>query len=210
MQSSMARRLRNQGVPLGEIFSFTSGLYFRGKLAYAEKFAEVAGDVRAAYVITSSAGLIPCERLLLLSGSAKFLRAKLIAQMKNTGPLDRDSAPLSELVGTDCQVVLLGTIASSKYVQPLLESFGEQLFFPAEFVGRGDMSRGGLMLRCVSAGVAYIHAFGPSGSPWLQAPKAGPSASGGLSVFAASWSAAQLLIDMNAHERETEILDGHS
>ena len=66
------------------------------------------------------------------------------------------------------------------------------------------------MLRCVSAGVAYIHAFGPSGLPWLQAPKAGPSASGGLSVFAASWSAAQLLIDMNAHERETEILDGHS
>ena len=84
MQSGMAVRLHNQGVPLGEIFSFISGLYFRGKLAYAEKFAEVAGDVRAAYVITSSAGLIPCERLLLLSGSAKFLRAKLIAQMKNT------------------------------------------------------------------------------------------------------------------------------
>ncbi len=77
MQSGMARRLRNQGVPLGEVFSFISGLYFRGKLAYAEKFAEVAGDVRAAYVITSSAGLIPCERLLLLSGSAaprKFWR----------------------------------------------------------------------------------------------------------------------------------------
>ena len=52
-----------------------------------------------------------------------------------------------------------------------MECFGKQLLFPAEFVGRGDMSRGGLMLRCVSAGVAYIHAFGPSGSPWLQAPK---------------------------------------
>jgi len=83
------------------------------------------------------------------------------------------------------------------------------LFFPAEFVGRGDMSRGGLMLRCVSAGVAYIHAFGPSGLPWLQAPKAGPSASGGLSVFAASWSAAQLLIDMNAHDECTRARDGN-
>ena len=41
-------------------------------------------------------------------------------------------------------------------------------------------------------------------------PESGPSASGGLSVFAASWSAAQLLIDLNAHERETEIFDGHS
>ena len=207
MQSGMARRLRNQGVPLGEVFSFISGLYFRGKLAYAEKFAEVAGDVRAAYVITASAGLIPCELERLREISAGEVDR---ANEKYRGPLDRDSAPLSELVGTDCQVVLLGTIASPQYVQPLLESFGEQLFFPAEFVGRGDMSHGGLMLRGVSAGVAYIHAFGPSGSPWLQGPKAGPSASGGLSVFAASWSAAQLLIDLNAHERETEILDGHS
>ena len=106
MQSGMARRLRNQGVPLGEIFSFTSGLYFRGKLAYAEKFAEVAGDVRAAYVITSSAGLIPCERLLLLSGSAKFLRAKLIAQMKNTEVLStairRRSLSWSEQTARSC------------------------------------------------------------------------------------------------------------
>src|SRR5438552_14190544 len=81
MQSGIARRLRNQGVPLGEVFSFISGLYFRGKLAYAEKFAEVAGDVRAAYVITASAGLIPCELERLREISA---RAKLIAQMKNT------------------------------------------------------------------------------------------------------------------------------
>ena len=121
----MARRLRNQGVPLGEVFSFISGLYFRGKLAYAEKFAEVAGDVRAAYVITASAGLIPCELERLREISAGEVDR---ANEKYRGPLDRDSAPLSELVGTDCQVVLLGTIASPKYVQPLLESFGEQLW----------------------------------------------------------------------------------
>jgi len=125
MQSGIARRLRNQGVPLGEVFSFISGLYFRGKLAYAEKFAEVAGDVRAAYVITASAGLIPCELERLREISAGEVDR---ANEKYRGPLDRDSAPLSELVGTDCQVVLLGTIASPKYVQPLLESFGEQLW----------------------------------------------------------------------------------
>jgi hypothetical protein len=30
--------------------------------------------------------------------------------------------------------------------------FGPRLHFPADFVGRGDMSRGGLMLRCVTEG----------------------------------------------------------
>jgi hypothetical protein len=74
------------------------------------------------------------------------------------GPLDRDANALCVQVGTDCEIVLLGSIATPKYVQPLLEVFGERLLFPAEFVGRGDMSRGGLMLRCVSSGVelAYI------------------------------------------------------
>ena len=158
MQSGMAVRLRNPGVPLGEIFSFISGLYFRGKLAYAEKFAEVAGDVRAAYVITASAGLIPCETLVTLERLREISAGEVDpANEGYRGPLDRDSAALSELVGTDCQVVLLGSVVTPKYVQPLLESFGEQLFFPAEFVGRGDMSRGGLMLRCVSARVQLTY-----------------------------------------------------
>src|SRR5438309_10125786 len=68
-------------------------------------------------------------------------------------PLDRDSRILSELAGTDCQIVLLGSIATPKYVEPLLKIFGERLLFPAEFAGRGDMSRGGLMLRCARSGV---------------------------------------------------------
>ncbi len=158
MQSGMAVRLRNQGVPLGEIFSFISGLYFRGKLAYAEKFAEVAGDVRAAYVITASAGLIPCETQVTLERLREICAGEVDpANEEYRGPLDRDSATLSELVGTDCQIVLLGSIATSKYVEPLLECFGEQLFFPAEFIGRGDMSRGGLMLRCASTGVPLTY-----------------------------------------------------
>jgi hypothetical protein len=58
-----------------------------------------------------------------------------------------------EAVGSDCDVVLLGSIASGKYVEVLLPIFGERLLFPASFVGRGDMSRGGLMLRCVDSGL---------------------------------------------------------
>ena len=47
----------------------------------------------------------------------------------------------------DDGVTLLGSIASDKYVTALLEVFGERLTFPKVFVGRGDMSRGGLLLR---------------------------------------------------------------
>ena len=55
-------------------------------------------------------------------------------------------------------MVLLGSIATGKYVDPLLAVLGERLLFPADFVGRGDMSRGGLLLRCARAGteLAYV------------------------------------------------------
>jgi hypothetical protein len=49
--------------------------------------------------------------------------------------------------------VLLGSVASGKYVDLLLPIFGDRLMFPIHFVGRGDMSRGGLLLRCVTAGL---------------------------------------------------------
>src|SRR6476660_3957431 len=50
------------GAPLGEVFSFVSGLYFRGKLAYARRFArppDPADPVTAGgvLVITTNAGL---------------------------------------------------------------------------------------------------------------------------------------------------------
>lgn len=63
-------------------------------------------------------------------------------------PLLRDTRRLAAPLDRHDQVVLLGSIATGKYVEPLLEIFGDQLWFPQEFVGRGDMSRDGLMLRC--------------------------------------------------------------
>ena len=146
-QSDLATRLQSEGAPLGEVFSFISGLYFRGKLAYSQKFAKVTDDVRPGYVITASAGLIPCDRPVTLQQLHEICAGEVdITNDKYRGPLDRDANELSDRVGTDCQIVLLGSIATPKYVQPLLDVFGERLLFPAEFVGRGDMSRGGLML----------------------------------------------------------------
>ena len=49
-------------------------------------------------------------------------------------------------------MVLLGSIASAKYVDLLTGVFGARLKFPIDFVGRSDMSRGGLLLRCARSG----------------------------------------------------------
>ena len=60
--------------------------------------------------------------------------------------------------------MLLGSIASPKYVDILTAIFGERLQFPIAFVGRGDMSRGGLLLRHASDGVEldYVPVLGAS------------------------------------------------
>jgi hypothetical protein len=152
-QFALAARLRREGLPLGEIFSFISGLYFRGKLAYAQAFAPpMNGDARS-FVITAGGGLIPPETLfttdMLREISSVPIEAK---EARYREPLERDALKLRERLGAACDVVLLGSVATPKYVEPLLGIFGERLMFPAEFAGRGDMSRGGLMLRCARSG----------------------------------------------------------
>jgi hypothetical protein len=155
----MAIRLRQDGVPLGELFSFMSGLYFRGKLAYARAFALAPPGLSGAFVITPSGGLISPDMPVTLDGLREISRANVDPKdPRYRVPLDRDARILSERADLDCEVVLLGSVATSKYVDPLLEIFGGRLLFPAEFVGRGDMSRGGIMLRCVESGeqLTYI------------------------------------------------------
>jgi hypothetical protein len=75
-------------------------------------------------------------------------------------PLVRDARALATAAG-DSEVVLLGSVATTKYTAFLAAAFGSRLRFPATFVGRGDMSRGGLMLRCVRAGqeLEYVPLF---------------------------------------------------
>jgi hypothetical protein len=50
------------------------------------------------------------------------------------------------------EVILLGSVATGKYTDTLLPILGERLLFPADFAGRGDMSRGALLLRSVAEG----------------------------------------------------------
>lgn len=159
-QFAVARDLRSlSGATLGDVFSFVSGLYFRGKLAYARRFARppdpvdpvMAGGV---LVITPNAGLRAVDTRVTVASFRAFADARI--DIGNPGyrqPLERAAQNLRSVIGPQCEVVLLGSVASGKYVDLLLPIFGRQLLFPNHFVGRGDMSRGGLMLRCVAAGL---------------------------------------------------------
>jgi hypothetical protein len=149
----LALRIRQSGAPLGEIYSFISGLYFRGKLTYAETFLNPPTGVAGIHIITPAAGLVLPNTIVTLADLQRISAANVdSSDHLYREPLDRDAALLRSHIEPGTDVVLLGSIASSKYVEPLLEIFGEQLVSPAEFVGRGDMSRGGLLLRSSSAG----------------------------------------------------------
>jgi hypothetical protein len=152
----LARRLQSpEGASLGEVFSFMSGLYFRGKLAYALSFARSPAGLDGTFVITPCQGLRPPEIQVGAPLLRRYGRVDIDpADPRYRRPLVRDARALAEALtgGAGWQVVLLGSVASGKYVEPLVEVFGERLVFPAEFVGRGDMSRGGLLLRCVADG----------------------------------------------------------
>jgi len=158
-QSGLACRLRAAGVPLGELFSFVSSLYFRGKLSYAEAFAAPPPKVSGSFVITSDAGLLPPDTPVTLDRVREIAANDIDpSNPKYRDPLCRDCHALSEMLKDAGEVVLLGSVATAKYVEPLLEIFRERLLFPTDFVGRGDMSRGGLMLRCVEAGKELVYA----------------------------------------------------
>jgi len=150
----VAEALRTPGgAPLGEVFTFLSGLYFRGKLSYARAFARPPAGVPGAVVITPSEGLVSPDAAVDLDRLRRWAAVPIdAAEPRYRRPLLRDARLVAEAAGPGCEVVLLGSIASGKYADVLLEVFGERLLFPATFVGRGDMSRGGLLLRCVDSG----------------------------------------------------------
>jgi hypothetical protein len=158
-QFDVATRLRNgSGVAIGEVFAFVSGLYFRGKLAYALEFAQppdpgapLTGS--GALVITPTAGLRGVETPITIDALRGFAGIDISADdPRYRKPLLASARALDDEIGPECQVVLLGSIASAKYVDVLTAIFGDRLLFPVDFVGRGDMSRGGLLLRCVRSG----------------------------------------------------------
>jgi hypothetical protein len=145
----LAVRLRQEGAALGDVFAFFSGLYFRGKFAYSTAFAAPPPGSPASLVITAGRGLLPPETLISFEDLRAIAAVPIdLSHPPYRDPLERDALRLNQTLPPACEVVLLGSIATSKYIEPLMEIFGPRLVFPSAFVGRGDMSRGGLMLRC--------------------------------------------------------------
>ena len=158
-QFSLAEELRSRkGAKLGDVFEFVSGLYFRGKRAYAMRFAappEPGNTIVGCgvLIITPNAGLRSPDTYVTRRAIRAFAGVDVDpANASYRRPLESSARTLADEIGSDCEVVLLGSVASPKYVAVLLDIFGERLRFPIEFVGRGDMSRGGLLLRCARDG----------------------------------------------------------
>jgi len=179
---------RGEPHAVAEIFSFLSGLYFRGKCAYAKAFARPPRGKSGGWVITPSRGLLPLEEPIQLAELREFASVPIDEdEPRYTGPLRAAAARLAAY--RDTEFVLLGSISTGKYVTVLLEALGDRLLFPSDFVGRGDMSRGGLLLRSVrdEAELSYTRVRGALlrgarppklapqtwvGTPWdLRAPK---------------------------------------
>jgi len=159
----LAERLRQEGASLAEVFTFLSGLYFRGKIAYARVFGCAADGSCTSLVITPTRGLIDAQTHITLADLREFSEIDIKGDdPRYRKPLERDARRLARSLPGDAEIVLLGSIASGKYVDALLRHFGERLRFPGDFVGRGDMSRGGLLLRCAADGqeLEYIAVAG--------------------------------------------------
>ena len=101
-QFALARQLRSaEGTSLGDVFSFVSGLYFRGKLAYARRFAmppDPADPVTAGgvLVITPNAGLRSADTTVTLESLQAFAAVSIdLANTAYRRPLEHGARALN-------------------------------------------------------------------------------------------------------------------
>jgi hypothetical protein len=168
----IATRLRSEeGAPLGEVFSFLSGLYFRGKLTYARAFENSpASETSGVYLITATDGLLSPATNVTLRDLERFATVPIDPkEPRYRLPLERDAERLAESLGEGCEVVLLGSIATRKYVDVLEPIFGDRLLFPIEFIGHGDMARGAMLLKRAASGVQLT--YSPVSNPLRVRPR---------------------------------------
>lgn len=146
----LAKQVQIGAATLGDVFTFCSGLYFRGKLTYARHFARTSNGFADVQIITPSRGLVSADTLVGAEDLAEFAAVAVDSrEPRFTEPLRR-AGEKRAAAGAD-EIVLLGSVATGKYLDTLLPIFGQRLLFPEEFAGRGDMSRGALLLRSAAA-----------------------------------------------------------
>jgi hypothetical protein len=144
--SAFARRVRQEGAPLGEVFSFLSGLYFRGKLEYARAFVRSSRDIEGVQVITMTDGLLSPDAKITMQDLERFAVSPEGADASG-GALERTARALAQRADAEAEIVLLGSVGTGKYTDILAPIFGERLCFPREILHIGQLARGALFLR---------------------------------------------------------------
>jgi hypothetical protein len=165
-----AERYRSpEGVTIGEAFTFMSSLYFRGKIGYARHFAAPPPEMALGtgddgiLVIAPGFGLVPPGWRITPEEMKKLRRTPVdLKSRAYCAPMKKHVEQLRDLAPT-AWVVLLGSVATGKYVDLLLPALGDRLLFPRDFAGAGDMKRGGMMLRAVREDreLAYVTLAAP-------------------------------------------------
>ena len=123
----LARQVQIGDATLGDVFAFCSGLYFRGKLTYARRFAQPIDGIAGVQIITPSRGLLSEDTRVCGSDLREFASVPVDAhEPRFTQPLMRSAEILA---AATCEVVLLGSVATGKYVDPLLPVLGSRLLF---------------------------------------------------------------------------------
>ena len=153
-QFAVAQLYRSpEGVAIEDAFAFMSALYFRGKIAYARRFADAPPDLGSGiFIIAPGYGLVPAGWKLDQERMKKMRRTAVDLEVPSyRRALERDARRIAD-AAPEASIVLLGSIATGKYVDVLWPIFGQRLLFPISFVGIGDMSRGSLMLNAARSG----------------------------------------------------------
>ncbi len=169
---------RDGGVAIGRAFSFMSALYFRGKITYSERFKRPpAGmELDGVLIITPGYGLVRPDWKIDEEKMRRLRRTKVDAKSRTyRKALERDLEAIAGFCGEETRFVLLGSVATGKYVDVLHPILGERLLFPKTFAGMGDMQRGAVMLRAARDGQELDYVG-------LDAPRSRARSAGGLRV----------------------------
>lgn len=156
-----AARYRQGGLTIGEAFAWISSLYFRAKLHYARRFGSLATG-SAVLVIAPGFGLVP-EDWPLSSDRWRRLRRVPVDPRRPAfrRPLATACDELRQRLSADDRIVFLGGLSAERYLSVLGPALGPHLLIPRDFVSRGQMQRGSLLLRAIRDDEELVYASPP-------------------------------------------------
>ena len=120
------------GAALGDVFSFLSGLYFRGQADLRARVRGAAARRAGRSRHHAERGLLPAEEPVTLA-RLRALRARADRRGRAALPAARwtaTRATLADAIPPDTEVVLLGSIATGKYVDILADGLRRAAAFP--------------------------------------------------------------------------------